>query len=229
MKINKECKTSIVRPSKDYISRVAGYIPYRARCLENAREQLFPEEGVALPSPLPSSILSTDSRDRKASANIATQVDLIQSAKHLPLKSTNSELINLFTHKKATPQQQQDLLSFRDIGQEEFEKYVLYYTLKQASVHPPQRKKRLMTFCERKPTTRTVSQMEKDQKIVRKCLYKKMKWCKETGRPIDKIGEQFVPIPLALADSNGIPLKGQKSNTTKALKARYKDATPNVF
>lgn len=40
---------------------------------------------------------------------------------------------------------------------------------------------------------------------------------------------QFVPIPLALADSNGIPLKGQKSNTTKALKARYKDASPNIF
>ena len=48
-----------------------------------------------------------------------------------------------------------------------------------------------------------------------------MKWSKETGRPIDMIGEQFVPIPLALADSSGIPLKGQKSNTTKALKARY--------
>ena len=37
------------------------------------------------------------------------------------------------------------MLSFRDVGQEEFEKYDLYYTLKQASVHPPQRKKRLMT------------------------------------------------------------------------------------
>ena len=35
MKINKECKTSIVRPSRDYINRVAGYIPYRTSCLEN--------------------------------------------------------------------------------------------------------------------------------------------------------------------------------------------------
>lgn len=229
MKINKECKTSIVRPSKDYISRVAGYIPYRAKCLENMREQLFPEERRASSSSLPCSILSKEARDRKASANIREEIKLINSVQHLPLKSAKCELVNPFTHKKATLQQEHDLLSFREVGQEEFEKHVLYYILKQASVRPPQRKKRLLTFSERKATKRVVSQLERDQKIVQKCLHKKIKWSKQTGRPIDKIAEQFVPIPLALADSNGIPLKGQKSNTTKALKARYKDATPNIF
>lgn len=44
MKINKECKTSIVHPSRDYIHRVASYVPYRAKCLENLREQRFPED-----------------------------------------------------------------------------------------------------------------------------------------------------------------------------------------
>ena len=86
-----------------------------------------------------------------------------------------------------------------------------------------------MTFSERKATKRAVSQLKRDQKIVQKCLHKNIKWSKQTGHPIDKISEQFVPIPLALADSNGIPLKGKKSNTTKALKARYKDASPNIF
>ena len=41
--------------------------------------------------------------------------------------------------------------------------------------------------------------------------------------------KKYVTIPLALAESSGIPIKGQKSNTTKSLKARYKDATPQVF
>ena len=40
---------------------------------------------------------------------------------------------------------------------------------------------------------------------------------------------RYVPIPLALAESSGIPINGQKSNTTKSLKTRYKDATPQVF
>ena len=64
---------------------------------------------------------------------------------------------------------------------------------------------------------------------MQKCLHKKLKWSKQTGRPIDKIHEQYVPLPLALAESNGIPIKGQKSNSTKTLKARYKNASPPVF
>ena len=44
MKINKECKTSIVCPTRDYLNRVAGYIPYRAKCIANLHMQLFPEE-----------------------------------------------------------------------------------------------------------------------------------------------------------------------------------------
>ena len=56
-----------------------------------------------------------------------------------------------------------------------------------------------------------------------------MKWSKQTGQPVDKIAEQYIHIPLALADSSEYPIKGQKSNTTKALKSHYKDAQPAVF
>ena len=211
MKITKECKTSIVRPSKDYISRVAGYIPYRAKCLENFREKLFPEEHSISFTTSPTSILSIDARDRKYASNIEAQINLLNSAQNLPLQSTNCELINPFTNKKATPQQQHDLLQFRHIGQEEFEKYVAYYILKQASVHPPQRMKRLLTFSERKATSRHVSQLEKDRRVVQKCLHKKMKWSKQTGRPIDRIAEQYVPLPLALVTAVAFHLKDKKA------------------
>ena len=43
MLINKQCKTSLSRPTQDYINRVAHYIPYRTKALENLRHQLFPE------------------------------------------------------------------------------------------------------------------------------------------------------------------------------------------
>ena len=33
MLINRACKTSIVHPSKDYKNRVAGYLPYRTKCI----------------------------------------------------------------------------------------------------------------------------------------------------------------------------------------------------
>ena len=143
----------------------------------------------------------------------------------LPLVCANHELVNQFAMKYATPEQQHDLLHFQDIWQDEFERHVAYYIIKEASVHPPLKKKRLQTMSQRKVTRRQISQLEKDKQ----CLHKKLRWSKQTGRPIDKIAEQYVPIPLALADSSGLPIKGQKSNTTKSFKPRYKDATPKVF
>ena len=43
MLINKECKTSITRPTPDLINRIAHYLPYRSTVLENAQKQFFPE------------------------------------------------------------------------------------------------------------------------------------------------------------------------------------------
>ena len=95
-------------------------------------------------------------------------------------------------------------------------------------MHRPQRKKRLLTLT-KKAKSRQVLQLEKDRRVVQKCLHKKLKWSKQTGKPVEKIAEQYVPIPLALADSNGMPIKGQKSNATKALKSHYKDAKEGMI
>ncbi len=43
MLINRECKTSIMRPSADYIRHIAKYLPYRSKVIENIRHNLFPE------------------------------------------------------------------------------------------------------------------------------------------------------------------------------------------
>ena len=186
--------------------------------MENLRKELFPEESNIAPLSLPTSILTPDTKTRKSACNCRAQITLMLSNQFLPLlcSTNNSDLINPFSKKHATPPQQHDLLHFRSIGHEEFEKHVEYYILKKASVHPPQRKKRLQTLSERKSTKRQINQLEKDRRLVQKCLHKKLKWSKQTGKPIDKIAEQYVPIPLAIADSSGSLLKGQKSNTTKA-------------
>ena len=93
---------------------------------------------------------------------------------------------------------------------------------------PHREKKRLLTLT-KKAKSRQVLRLEKDRRVVQKCLHKKLKWSKQTRKPVEKIAEQYVPIPLALVDSNGMPIKRQKSNATKALKSRYKDAKPKVF
>jgi len=162
MSINKACKTSVVHPSKEYISRVASYLPYRTKCIENFRKQIFPEESIAVDD-TPTSMFTTRSDDKKSSLNIDSLISLIKSAGLLQPTINNRGLINPFSNRTASPEQEHDLLQFRKIGTAEFEKYITYYILKQASVHPPDRKKRLMTFSERKTGKRMVSQLEKDK------------------------------------------------------------------
>ena len=76
---------------------------------------------------------------------------------------------------------------------------------------------KLCTFSERKPS------------LVLKCLHKKLKWSKQMGKPIDIVAEQYIQLPLAIADADGSPLKGQKNYTTKVYETRYKESSPTVI
>ena len=150
MKLNKECKMSIVQRSQDYINRVASYIPYRPKCMENLREQLFPEDNHTNVPNVPNSIVSENYKIKRSIANIKAQRNLMLSAEHLPLESTAKVLCNPFAKKFATSDQHNDMLQFRSIGQDEFDRHVAYYILKEASVHPPLRKKRLLTLSQKR-------------------------------------------------------------------------------
>ena len=228
MCLNKDCKTSIVRSTPDYISRVANYIPLCTKCLQNLRHQIFPEENDKTHT-TPTSFLTVSANDKKTATNVRAQISAIKSAELLKIIESNRGLINPFSKKKATHEQEHDLSSFRDIGTTEFEKYVSYYVLRQASIPFRRRKRRLATFSQRKPSKRQVSQLERDRKLVQKCLHKKLKWCKQTKKPVETLAEQYIPLPLAIASSDGSPLKGQKSYSTKAIETRYKESSPAVI
>ena len=64
------------------------------------------------------------------------------------MNGKNSELRNPYTHKEATPQQTNDLLTFRSIGEKEFLQMITSFILKQPSTLAPNRKRHLLTFSE---------------------------------------------------------------------------------
>ena len=225
MLINKACKTSIVHPNGDYIARIAKYLPYRAKCLENLKRQL--SFGDELVSPI-HDLYTVKPCDKKSEANIQLQTNVVKAKKLFEITIDDRGLINPFTNKHASPDQLHDLLNFREIGNSEFNKFIEYYILHQASIKLPGRKKQLLTFSNKKPSKRHTNQLERDRRIVQKCIHKKIKWSKQTGHPID-IGEQYIPIPLAIATNDGQPRKGQKSNTTKCLMTRYQESSPPVL
>ena len=138
-------------------------------------------------------------------------------------------LQNPLCHKQATVEEQHDLLVFRDIGQGEFNKYIDYYILGKSSVHVSQRKRKLATFCEKKVNKTAMSQLQKDIKLVQICMHKKLLWSKISKQPVPSVADQYISLPLAISDHNGLPRKGQKSYTTTTLETRYTCSNPTIF
>ena len=192
------------------------------------RHQIFPEENDKTDT-TPTSFLTTNANDKKTATNVRAQISAIKSAELLKIIESNRGLINPFSKKKATHDQEHDLSSFRDTGTTEFEKYISYYVLRQASIPFRRRKRRLATFSQRKPSKRQVSQLERDRKLVQKCLHKKLKWCKQTKKPLETLAEQYIPLPLLLLAVTKVHLKGQKSYSTKAFETRYKESSSPVI
>ena len=128
MLINKACKMSIVRPSPDCVNRIARYLTYRTKALENLSTYLFPDDKKKREEVL--SPLSKKPDDIKREHNISCQIKVITNSGLLEHVSTDRGLINPFTKKTATTQQSWDLLSFRDIGQREFLNHITFHILK---------------------------------------------------------------------------------------------------
>ena len=135
MLINKQIKKSIVKPSEDYISRIASYITYRTRAqqnliyqelttiltaklllllLKNRKKPLFPHNNKS--SERISSLFSVKPNDKINEKNVQTQLHALEKANLL-----NCGLVNYFTNDKATEKKYHDLLNFRKIGEEEYQ------------------------------------------------------------------------------------------------------------
>jgi len=60
-------------------------------------------------------------------------------------------------------------------------------------------------------------------------MQKKLLWSKVTKQPVENVVEQYIPLPLAISDNEGLPRKGQKKFATTCLEARYRNSNPTVF
>ncbi len=224
MLINKACKTAIVKP---HPNRIAHYLPYRTKVLENLKQTIFPE--YTQDKPTITSPFSSTSNDKKYEMNIKAQISALHVNALLPVDGSPRGLVNPFTSKDATIQQSNDLLNFRSLGQKDFLQRISFFTLRQPSVQAPNRKRHLQTFSQKQANTRRISQLERDKRLNLSAMRKEMLFSKRTGRPTETPGEQLLELPLALSDNEGNPLKGRKSYTSRTQECRYKAATPLVF
>ena len=226
MLINKSCKTSIVKPNPDFISRISRYLPHRTKILENLIFQVLPTI-TEQKDELIEAFISQKSVDIETQKNIERQIKCLNE--HALFSNIKTELRNPFTQVELSKEQAHDLMNFRHIGQRQFLLRIKAVVLKQPSVKAPNRKNNLKTFTEKKRNSRQISKLEKDKQLVLSAMRRKMSFSKRTGQPIHELEEQLIELPLAICDSNENTNKGQKSYSTKHYEARYHDAIPTIF
>ena len=111
------------------------------------------------------------------------------------LNSPEKSLCHLFQQKQPSPEQIHDLINFRKIGQTEYERRVEYFVLRNPSVKAPKRRKRLLTFTERRATKRKVSEIERDRKLQIECWKKRLAFASKTGMNVNTAYEQCLEYP----------------------------------
>ena len=110
------------------------FFPYRSQALHNLQDQLLPECRVHPHTP---TLVLSRPEEKEYLNNIEAmgskieQISLFTDGIH--------RLHNPFTNKNASPEQENDLLRFREVGQKDFEVYVQYHILKKSSICPKQR------------------------------------------------------------------------------------------
>ena len=143
----------------------------------------------------------------------------------------NAVIRNDFTGLVATPDQHYySLLNFRQIGQEDVDMFVKYVYLNSSSVKPTSHYTKLKTFSSKKLRKSSLAKLTKEKTLVTKCLQNRLLWSRIDPDTKPELGhEQYLELPRAIADCNGIPNKGSKSNTTNFYQKRYNDVIITQF
>lgn len=75
MKINKDAKLALIRPSKENMQYTANYLPFRSKAMNDLKEQLFPEEQQHKTT----QCYTATTRDRAVQTNVRKMVEALQS------------------------------------------------------------------------------------------------------------------------------------------------------
>ena len=226
MGINKGIKQLVVRPTKDNMQRLATVMHHRAK-IQNSLTSVAgtaykePQHSHHLPDKVTTKVSYTT---KKIETNITKMMSTLQQSNTFEVVSSDRGLFNFMNGVKATPEQQRDLLTYHDIGDEDYENYVSYHLLHANVTNTLRRKRRLNTFSTAKKRKAKERQVQREKKLLEKCLRRRIQWIGSQGKVVGSLSEQLTSTPRALADEEGQPLKGTKSKTVEFLGKRYCDA-----
>ena len=129
MFIDKDLKKAIVWPPCEYLSQISSFYQHGAECLHTSLVKCFHQKNSKYQL----------SKDKKERENVESMLEAIKTGELLPLVTIKSILRNVFNGKIEAGDQRQDLLTFCNVGQKEYERYTTHIhprSIKQAH-HTP--------------------------------------------------------------------------------------------
>lgn len=108
-KINKACKTALVRPTETNMRVLSNFLAFRAKQQNNLMQEIFPERECSNPYKITSPPLKVCVRIED---NIRSMSDELSRTEVFTLNSSNRQLSNFATGQLATPECEHDLLHF---------------------------------------------------------------------------------------------------------------------
>ena len=146
-------KATVVRPSKEYLDKIMYYYPARAQVCKNLKNQVV----VQTPSRTLPAIIDMSPYARRCEYNMSCMSAKIRDSQVLDLFIANTQLRTI-GGVWATPEQDHDLLCFREIG---IRMYIEYFIVGICSAKVPLRLKHLQTFASRNKSDKKIKLREK--------------------------------------------------------------------
>ncbi|CAC5420144.1 unnamed protein product [Mytilus coruscus] len=137
----------------------------------------------------------------------------------------NGQLKHAFNSKVVlTDIQRSDLLNLQKIAQEHLGKYIKI--CQSDGIFRYNKTRKIATFSTKTHSISKVKRELKDQRTENSLLRKQIAWSKEQNTPISDL-QQFISLPRAIVNHDGLPYKGDKSKTLGIYHSRYPEAFEN--
>ncbi|XP_078589268.1 uncharacterized protein LOC144869676 isoform X2 [Branchiostoma floridae x Branchiostoma japonicum] len=233
MLINRDTKEAITGPNKFIIEDLVLFLPYRAKLIKQVKEQILVKSYNRTQTGLSPIIIEQERQNIVYYANKVVDAHIFSVPEH----EDNRHLSQPFTGASISDIQREDLLKFREIGVASLDTFIRFRILNNPSNKAPQRRKSLRTFSQIKITKSRISKSEKDKKLVLECYRRAVSWSQNQNKPLSEIAHlldlpqlgQFLELPRALCNADGVPHKGAKSATTSFFQSRYPSAFTKMY
>ncbi len=218
MLINKMVKNVIIRNTPRNIARIASTLEFQAELVDNYVNQAAKAKSSLRQRDFAVSVIQVEHENIRKYFEKWVETTIFH-------KTVSSQLYHAFSNKEAEPGVSSDLKRYSEIGYQSFLDFIRTRIVGDSSVkRAPLRKKRLKTFAKRKIGSRCFTSLQKEKKLIAKCLKRTIQALKAGKQLPHPSQPQILETPRSICLPDGSPRKGKKSTVYSIFQTKYSES-----